>query len=261
MSPLGSVRGAAVTAARLGAAVCSPLAALIEFGLYPLMDLSVARGLHGLSNGVLQVLVHVPQATLKRCQAHGRAGTPFDVLLCTPDLQPAADFLVVGLRELGKGVDSWLGVGASLAQRSVGAGARCARGSLDPSLFRRGLLEGPQTAVGLTDWLMASSNGTLAYFFGQVTSEVAPRAWPEPVDVSLGLAAVSFDEAAEVEVSGSRRASAPARARPRPSSAAAASTPGPAWRCAARSCRCRVPTRPPRTPSTRPFRTRRGPRG
>ena len=204
VSPLGSVRGMAATGARLGAAVCSPLAGLLEFALYPLMDVNVARGLHGLVNGALQVLVHVPQAALKRCQAHGRSGTPFDLLLCTPDLQPAADFLVVGLRELGKGMDSWLGVGAALAQRAAGGAqaAVCPSRTLDPSAFRRGLLSGPQTSVGLTDWLMASANGTLAYFFGHVTADVAPRVWPEPVDVSFGLAAVSFDEAAEVEVSG-----------------------------------------------------------
>lgn len=205
VSPLGSVRGMAVTTARLGAAVCSPLAGVIEFGLYPLMDVNIARGLHGLVNGGLQVVVHVPQTTQKRCQAHGRGSTAYDVLLCTPDLQPAADFFAVGLRELGKGVDSWLGVGAALAQRVAGGGQRqqaCARKVMDPSLFRRGLLSGPQTAVGLTDWLMAAANGTLAYFFGQVTADVAPRSWPEPVDVGMGLAAVSFDEAAEVEVSG-----------------------------------------------------------
>ena len=99
---------------------------------------------------------------------------------------------------------SLLPVGAALAQRAAGGAqaAVCPSRTLDPSAFRRGLLSGPQTSVGLTDWLMASANGTLAYFFGHVTTDVAPRAWPEPVDVRFGVAAVSFDEAAEVEVSG-----------------------------------------------------------
>jgi hypothetical protein len=43
--------------------------------------------------------------------------------------------------------------------------------------------------------------GPTAELWGQVTSDTALRAWPEPVDVRKGLAAVVFDEAGEVEVS------------------------------------------------------------
>lgn len=211
LTPMGSVRDLAVVSSRMGGVLCSSLSVPIELLLYPLVDVRLARGLHGLVNGLLHLVLHVPRAAAKRCGAYGKAGAHVDVLMCTPDVQPVFDHAVSGVRDIGIAVDNWIGVGAAMARRSLtGLPEDCARETVGPDRFRGGLLKGLQTVVGLTDWLMAASNGSLAYFWGQVTVDVAPRSWPEPVDVRMGLAAVSFDEAAEVEVSGVTQGQRPA---------------------------------------------------
>lgn len=211
VTPMGSVRDLAVVSSRMGGALCSSLAVPIDLALYPLVDVRLARGLHSLVNGLLHLVLHVPRAAAKRCNAYGKTGAHVDVLMCTPDVQPVFDHTVSGVRDIGIAVDNWIGVGAAMARRSLtGLPEDCSRETVAPDRFRGGLLNGLQTVVGLTDWLMAASNGSLAYFWGQVTVDVAPRSWPEPVDVRMGLAAVSFDEAAEVEVSGVTQGQRPA---------------------------------------------------
>lgn len=211
VTPMGSVRDLAVVASRFGAVVCSTISLPLDWVLYPLVDPRFAKAVHSLSNFVLHLGVHTPRSATKRCDAYGRGGLHWDVLMCTPDLEPAFDLAVSGLRDLGGAVDNWLGVGAAMARRSLtGLPDDCRVRALVPGVFRGELLSGLQTVVGLTDWLTAASNGSHAYFWGQVTTDTSVRQWLEPVDVRMGLAAVSFDEAGEVEVSGVTQGQRPA---------------------------------------------------
>ena len=203
VSPLGNVRDMAIVSSRVGGVLCSTVALPLDWALYPLVDARFARGLHALANSVLHLALHVPRAARQRCEAYAGNGSHTDALMCTPDLEPAFERAVTGVRELGGAVDNWMGVGAAMARRSLtGLPDDCAPRTLGPERFRGELLGGLQATVGLTDWLLAAANGTRAYFWGQVTTDTAWRDWPEPVDVRMGLAAVAFDEAGEVEISG-----------------------------------------------------------
>lgn len=212
LSPMGSVRELAVVASRFGGAVCSVVSVPIDLILYPLVDARFAKGLHSLANAALHAVVHVPRSAVKRCEAYGKSGKHWDVLMCTPDISPIFDSAVSGVRDLGGALDNWMGVGAAMARRSLtGLPDDCSLKTSGPDRFRSaGLLSGVQAFVGLTDWLMAASNGSHAFFWGQVTTDTAMRPWPEPVDVRMGLAAVAFDEAGEVEVSGVTQGQRPA---------------------------------------------------
>lgn len=203
LSVMGSVRDTAVISSKLGSTLCSPISSPIDFSLYLLVDTRFAKAVHSLLNAFLHLVFHTPRNTLKRCSAFGQNSTHTSVLLCTPDLAPIFDHAVSGLRDLGGAVDNLLGVGSAMARRTLkGLPDDCTVKTVGPDKFRGELLSGLQTTVGLTDWLMAAANGTFAYFWGQVSTDTAVRSWPEPVDISLGVAAVGFDEAGEVEVSG-----------------------------------------------------------
>ena len=203
MSAMDDVRLLSLVATRVGMAMCSILSVPVELVLYPLQDLYFARGIHSLVNGVLHLFLHLPYLTGHRCTKYGSVSSAAGVLMCTPDLEPVFTPLVSGVRDLGTTADNWIGVGASIARRSVtGVPDSCTVKTLSPDSFRAdGLLSGAMTVVGLTDWLMAATNGSMAYFFGQVNTDAAPRLWPGLVDVRMGVAAVAFGEVNSVGVS------------------------------------------------------------
>lgn len=203
VTPMSSIRSAAVIFTNFSGKICHSYAVSVEFLLYPLVDVRFAKGLHSLINAVLTLFFHVPQVATQRCNTYGSPSTPHGILMCTPDLQPVFDHAINGVRNIGILFDNWIGIGASLARRSLtGKSENCERRKIYPSQFRNGLLSGSQIIVGLTDWMMGATNGTLAFFFGQVSSDVTPRSWPETVDVRMGVAAVSYEDSGEIEVSG-----------------------------------------------------------
>jgi len=129
------------------------------------------------------------------------------------------------VRAFGAVFDNWIGLAAAMAgqtlssagsaaeklvggkRRLMGLDAALMAGcpasrALTPETFRGGLLGGVMTVVGLTDWLMAATNGSMAFFYGQLNSDAAPRVWPEGgIDVRMGVAAVGFSEVGEMDVS------------------------------------------------------------
>ena len=225
VTPMGDVRLAAVLAGKLGGTMCSLLAVPIDLVLYPLLDVNLARGVHNIVNAAMHLIVHVPRATTRRCSKYGSVGTAYDTLMCTPDLESVFTHTVAATRDFGTLLDNWLGLATAMAgqtlstaksaagrltgsrrllQQGAQAGGACpAATPLMPETFRGDLLSGPMTVVGLADWLMAATNGTLAYFYGQVNTDVAPRVWPDKagVDVRMGVAAVSFGEVGALEIS------------------------------------------------------------
>ena len=210
VSPMSSVRGVALVASKLAGEVCSPVKLPVEFLLYPFTDLRFAKGLHGLVNSILQLLVLVPQTTFHRCRMSSNYSVQHRVLMCSPDLKPLFDHAVNGVKHLGSAGDNWLSVGMAMARTSLtGAREECNKRVLNPSVFRDEMLAGAQTVVGLTDWLLVSANGSAAYFYGQGSTGVTVRYWPDTVDVSFGLAAVNFDRAGDYEVSSVTHAQRP----------------------------------------------------
>jgi hypothetical protein len=196
ISPMGDVRMLAVLAGRLGGSVCSLLAVPIDLVLYPLLDANLAQGVHHGANAVAQLLIHVPRATKRRCDLYGYSGGAHDVLMCTPDLEPVFSSGVAASRAFGTVFDNWMGLAAAMAgqtlstvgsaaEKLVGGSRRLlavdltagcpASRALTPETFRGGLLGGAMTVVGMTDWLMAATNGSMAFFYGQLNSDAAPR--------------------------------------------------------------------------------------
>ena len=56
--------------------------------------------------------------------------------------------------------------------------------------------------MGLTDWLYAVTDGTLAYYLAHTDgTQTKTQAWPYPVDPSLGIAAVTYSSVHDLDVS------------------------------------------------------------
>ena len=205
VTPMGDVRALAVLTSRFAGSVCSVLEQPVDFLLYPLVDINLAQAAHGFANAVVHFFVHLPIVSWHRCARYGATETAFDFLMCTPDLTPVFSHLVSAVRDAGNLVDNWIGVAFVMVERvSTGIVATECAGArpLSPDVFRSGgLMAGRVAAVGLTNWLMAATNGSVAYFFGQVNSDAAVRAWAEGVDVSLGVAAVSYNDVNDMDVS------------------------------------------------------------
>lgn len=203
ITPMGDVRDIAVLGTSLLGNVCSVFAVPVEVFAYPLSDVNLAQAVHNLGNAVLGVLVAVPVSTYHRCRQYGNADHRYNALMCTPDLQPIVTNIVSGLRDLGELLDNWMGVGYVALQAAVTQETPACWGeaTLGPQTFSsNNLLVGETATIGLTDWLMATSNSSLAYFFSTTGNTAAPRQWPQPIDVSLGVAAVTYAGVGSVDV-------------------------------------------------------------
>lgn len=204
ITPMSDVRDMAVLGTSLLGNVCSLFAVPVEVLLYPFFDVNLAQAVHNLVNAVLSVFVGVPVSTYHRCTRYGSVDPRYNALMCTPDLQPVLTHLVSGMRDVGELIDNWIGVGFTALQAAVTNEVTvCAeQATLEPQIFsNNNLLMGETATVGLTDWLMASTNSTLAYFFSTSGNSAAPRSWQQPIDVSLGIAAVTYAGVGSVDVS------------------------------------------------------------
>ena len=114
-----------------------------------------------------------------------------------------------GLRRLGQGLDNWLDVTTLVIQEIIlpGTAPRCSDAGGDPTLdvgdeLNRLLFGSNNTVlVGLTETMFASTDGYNVLYYstakGAVQSEIAQNAWPIPVDVKMGVAAVTYGDSGE----------------------------------------------------------------
>ena len=182
--------------------VCDPVTPLFDLVTFPLMDLNLAKGLHNLINAVLYIVVQMPEITHLRCSRHGDEGG----LMCTPDMDPFFSFLVSGIRDLGRMIDNWIEIAFVIVQGVLGlrSSAACdavllAPPTLSPGILRTALFGSNQTVtVGLGGWLMAVTDGVLISYHGQGQTRMA--AWPSPVNVSHGVAAVTYSTSSDRDV-------------------------------------------------------------
>ncbi len=196
VTPMGDLRTVAVLSTGLVSEICSVMAIPVDLLLYPLLDVNLARTVHHAANAWLQLFVVVPIVTERRCTLFGSLGMPADTLMCTPDFEPVFTRVVAAVRTFGQLLDNWLAVAFGISQRTLtGIPELCPEPvALGPDTFRAGLLQGETAVVGLTEWTLAATNATVAYFYGAGHDGIAPRAWPIPIDPSLGVAAVSYGE-------------------------------------------------------------------
>lgn len=192
--------------AQLGHAFCGTLAAPLDILVYPLADIHLTEAVHSMVNAALQLLTVIPHATAVRCQE--KESNQYAVLMCTPDLAPFFNFLAAGLSSLGLAIDNWLNVALVVVETVLGGDPpRCADADTDamiPDLLAQdaAFASGQAVLVGLTDWLYAVTDGRTALYLGHTDGTQAKvRAWPYAVDPGLGVAAVAYSEAQDLDVS------------------------------------------------------------
>lgn len=200
-----AVRDFGLRGAQLGHAFCSTLAAPLDVLVYPLADIHFTEAVHNLLNSVLQLLAVIPHTTVARCQA--KESNQFAVLMCTPDLAPFFNFLVASLSSLGLMLDNWLNVIFLVVETVLGGDPpQCAAqdNAMIPDLLAEdaAFAGGPAVLVGLTDWLYALTDGRTALYLGHTDGTQAKvRSWPYAVDPTLGVAAVAYSAAQDLDVS------------------------------------------------------------
>jgi hypothetical protein len=111
LTPMGDVRGIVGVMGVLLTRMCSITSAPIAMGLYPFLDVNLAKGVHNLVNSVLYTLFHIPLVTVLRC---GQGGG--NVVLCLPDFEPSFNFLLAGLRSTGQLIDNWVNMCMVIAE-------------------------------------------------------------------------------------------------------------------------------------------------
>ena len=211
VTPMADLRTVAVLSTGLVGEICTMMTIPADLMLYPLLDVNLARTIHQISNAMLHLFIVMPIVTERRCTLFGHQGMASDVLMCTPDFEPVFARVIGGVRSFGQLLDNWASVAFAISQRTLtGIPEPCPEPiALGPDTFRAGLLEGATAVVGLTEWTLAATNATVAYFYGAGQDGIAPRAWPIPIDPSMGVAAVSYGE-----VSGDGAASSSQGSRP-----------------------------------------------
>jgi hypothetical protein len=202
VTPMADVRNTIVSLFSITGRVCDPLTPIVDILSFPLMDLNLAKGIHNIINAVLYLFVQLPEVTYLRCNRHGSAGH----LMCTPDLEPVFAFLVTGLRDLGRMFDNWMEVIFVVVQGVLGISTSACEGVqlTPPVLFtgalRTSLFAANQTViVGLGGWLMAITDGSIVAYYGE--GRMRMTVWNSPVNISHGVAAVSYSPIAGKDTS------------------------------------------------------------
>lgn len=203
LTSMADVRDIAVHALRVGHAFCGTLAAPLDALAYPLLDLNLAEGVHNLLNAVIQLFVVVPWSTTLRCAE--KEDNQFGMLMCTPDLAPTFNFLAAGIANLGLLIDNWLNVILLIVETVLGGNPpQCAAGytGVIPDLLAADAVfkNGPTVLVGLTDWLYSVTDGSVAVYTGH-GAQARMALWPFKVDPLLGVAAVTYGQLHELDVS------------------------------------------------------------
>lgn len=202
VTPMSDVRNVVGHFVGIVRNVCDPITPLFDIATFPFMDLNLAKGLHNIVNAILYIVVQMPEITHLRCSRHKDEG----VLMCTPDMDPFFSFLVTGIRDLGRMIDNWIEVVFVIMQGILGLRSTAACDGvlltppvLTPGLLRSTLFGSNQTVtVGLGGWLMAVTDGVFISYLGQGQTRMA--AWPSPVNVSHGVAAVTYSTSSDRDV-------------------------------------------------------------
>jgi len=237
-------RQAALALRRVFATHCGVAALVLNFLLFPLVELHLYAALHTSVNSVLYGVIGIPLSTVRRCEAAKRRTGVYgqdlsrvqEIVACTPDWEPLASMMTSALESWGELINSWLNAAALLAQQSLGlqgeetarceAAVRMSSIVLDAARAIEGLesvealerLQGngglPDSetllrvrVVGVTPRLFGVTDGKAVLYRGAHDGYVwAYGAWPFAVDVRLGLAAVSYSGSeTETDSSGDAR--------------------------------------------------------
>lgn len=195
ITPMQDLRSIAAAFLTIFINACGNGAGLADIVLFPLLDINLAKAVHNIVNALLYTILQVPSVTVQRCLNNGR-----DIIMCLPDFDPPFNMLVAGTRNLGMMFDNWLDVTSIIIEKSFGfdSDAECEVQAqlLSPAAYSRDVFGTNRTiVVGLTSGLYAVTDGLHVQYFNHydgVDSIVTPNAWPIPIDVRFGVAAVTF---------------------------------------------------------------------
>lgn len=203
ITPMMHVRSlAAVIVSWLGQDVCSPLSPVLDIATYPLMDISFAKGVHNLMNGVLWLTVQISIVTEARCRLYKATD---GLAMCIPDFEPVTRFWVEALHNFGQMLDNWLDIVLVVVQGVLSPGTmpKCSASPLSTLSVHAGEYHKQvfgsnfSVVVGLTENMFAMTDGVSVIYYStakmEMSSEVALDAWPMEVDVKMGIAAVQYE--------------------------------------------------------------------
>ena len=201
VTPMADVRDAVGHFVGIVRSICDPVTPIFDIVTFPLMDLSLAKGVHNIINALLYLVVQMPETTQLRCSRHGEEAA----LMCIPDMDPFFSFLVTGIRDVGRMIDNWVEVAFIIIQGVLGFASTACDGVvlappvLSPGPLRATLFGSNQTAiVGLGGWLMAITDGASVAYHGQ--GKMRMSAWPSPINLSHGVAAVTYSTSSDRDV-------------------------------------------------------------
>lgn len=209
LTPMSDVSKLAYNLGRITHGICAGAAGPSDIALYPFTDLNLAKALHNILNSILFALVQLPAVTTLRCQSNNR-----DLLMCLPDFEPCFNLMATGLRNLGTLLDNWLNVASVIIQKSLrlvdAEELDCEQVplTLSPANYNKRVFTGGQKSirvVGLTENLYAVTDGLHVEYFDHhdsTSSVISTLAWPMQVDVSMGIAAVTYFDGAGGKNSG-----------------------------------------------------------
>lgn len=195
ITPMQDVRSIAAALISIGINVCGNAAGIADIVLYPFMDINLAKAVHNIVNALLFAFLQLPSITVQRCMNNNK-----NIIMCLPDFEPPFNMLVAGTRNLGVLLDNWFDVSSIIVAKSFGldpmAECEAQYQLLSPAAYSRDIFGTNRTiVVGLTAGLYAVTDGLHVQYFNHydgVDSMVTPNAWPIPIDVRYGVAAVTY---------------------------------------------------------------------
>lgn len=191
---------------------CAAVALLFNVAIYPTLDFNLYKALHCLVNTPLYGTVSIVLGTIRRCELLRAEG--FDAVEqavgCTPDFLPLVSVVVEALRAIGRLVDNWLNAATDLALTAIsGKQSTCAALGAAVPVQEAAQVFGTSAArvrvVGLTETTIAITDGISAMYRSASTQAWAAFAWPVPVRVTNGIAAVQASLAADGDDAGEAR--------------------------------------------------------
>ena len=211
ITPMADVRNMAAYAVSILTFNCAVAGAPVDLMIYPLMDINLAKAVHNLVNSVLLFVIQVPVITKERCEHTN--GTRLSVLMCTPDFEPAWKVLSAGLRFLGRVIDNWLNIATIILEEIItGDAPTCEAPPLTQDLEVDTSKFGTNATavVGLTSSMYAITDGWSSEYV--VYDKAAERlfvqpAWPFPINVAYGVAAIKYTDSDASDYNGQRTTS------------------------------------------------------
>lgn len=196
ITPMADVRRMVSSVSKILDNMCGTITGPVDILAYPLLDINTAKAVHNIGNSILYTLIHIPSVTYQRCKNEQ------GFVMCLPDFEPPLNMMISGLRNLGDMLDNWLDVSSIVIQETLGidTDTECRELSLSltPANYSRQVFGTNEVrVVGLTEGLYAVTDGNSVQYFnhyGSTESIVSAGAWPIQVDVSYGIASVTYFE-------------------------------------------------------------------